>query len=102
MRLRKTEFKFSTVNNQHEIVMWNETGFETDSETCYTVASFKRTSEGYDMVTVGDRFFKTEDNFLVAKHAIRFLQELFDITNNDDGNIDPKLGTSRSYANGHR
>jgi len=84
MRLRQTEFRYSTKNQKHEIVMYHEVSpGQIDPETCYTVAQFIRTNEGFDMVTVGGRFFKTRDNFIVAKHAIAFLYDLFDITNGD-------------------
>ncbi len=33
--------------------------------------------EGYDMRTVGDRFFQDHDAWIVAKHAMEFLEDCF-------------------------
>ena len=74
MRSGKIEFRWSKINQLHELVEWHE------SDTCYAIAFFRKDSEGYDMKTVGSRFFEApkEDAWLVAKHAMSFLNAMFD------------------------
>lgn len=44
----------------------------------YVIAFFRKGREGYDMDTVGDRFFMDEDAFEVGKLAMEYLQKLFE------------------------
>ena len=75
MRFRKVEFRFSKYNNKYELVSWYE---NTDGgENCYTIAFFDKGKEGYDMRTIGNRFFEDKDAWVVAKHAIEFLNAIF-------------------------
>jgi hypothetical protein len=41
------------------------------------IALFDKTKEGWDMRTVGDRFFEDKDAWVVGKHAIEFLNAMF-------------------------
>jgi hypothetical protein len=50
-----------------------------EREYCYVVAFFDKGKDGYDMRTVGDRFFEDKDAFVVGKYAIEFLNETFEI-----------------------
>ena len=74
MRLDDIEFRRSS--GYFEIIKWQ-------GETCYTVAIFERKKEGYDMRTIGDRFFKDHNAWVVGKHAIQFLNDIFDIECDD-------------------
>jgi hypothetical protein len=77
MRFRKIEFRFSKYNNKYELVSWYE---NTDgSENCYVIAFFDQTKEGYDMRTIGTRFFEDKDAWVVGKFALGFLNEIFEI-----------------------
>jgi len=71
MRKGNIEFRWSDCDKTHELVKWQ-------GDTCYTVAFFQKHKEGYDMRTVGDRFFQDHDAWIVAKHAIVFLNDCFD------------------------
>ena len=75
MRFRNIEFRWSSINKKYELVKWytNDGG----GEYCYTIALFDETKEGYDMRTVGSRFFEDKDAFIVGKHAIQFLNAMF-------------------------
>ena len=75
MRFRDVEFRWCKINNKYELVKWNQPPHE---DTCYVLAFFDETKEGYDMRTVGDRFFEDKDAFIVGKHAIEFLNAMFD------------------------
>jgi len=74
MRFRDVEFRWSKFNNKYELVKWNQPPHDN---TCYVIAFFDETKEGYDMRTVGDRFFEDKDAFIVGKHAIEFLNAMF-------------------------
>ena len=71
MRLNDVEFRWSDTNKAHELVKW-------EGDTCYVIAFFRQGKEGYDMETVGERFFEDHDAWLVGRHAIRFLNEVFE------------------------
>ena len=75
MRFRKVEFRWSKYNNKYELVRWYEDSL--DKECCYVIAFFDEGKEGYDMRTVGDRFFEDKDAWIVGKHAIEFLNAMF-------------------------
>ena len=74
MRFRDTEFRWSKCNNKYELVKWYKDC--NQKELCYVLAFFDETKEGYDMRTVGDRFFEDKDAFIVGKHAIEFLNDI--------------------------
>ena len=60
MRFRNIEFRWSTYNKKHELVKWYKLkvdGCEEERNYCYVVAFFDKTNSGWDMRTVGDRFF---------------------------------------------
>ena len=81
MRFRNIEFRWSTYNKKHELVKWYKAevyGCE-ERNYCYVVAFFDKTNSGYDMRTVGDRFFEDKDAWVVGKHAIEFLNAIFEI-----------------------
>jgi len=71
MRKGNIEFKWDDTNNSHELVKFKD-------ELCYVVAFFTKGKEGYDMETVGERFFEDPDAWLVGKHAMAFLNECFE------------------------
>lgn len=73
MRKGQVEFRWSKSNNKHELVKW-----EANNKYCWVIAFFDKTKEGYDMRTVGDRFFADHDAWLVAKHAMNFLTDVFE------------------------
>jgi hypothetical protein len=51
---------------------------------CYVIALFDKTKEGYDMRTVGDRFFEDKEAFVVGKHAIEFLNAMFAVEKEEE------------------
>lgn len=75
MRFRKVEFRWSKFNNKYELVRWYEDTI--DKEMCYVIAFFDEGKEGYDMRTIGDRFFEDKDAWIVGKHALSFLNDMF-------------------------
>ena len=81
MRFRNVEFRWSKHNNKYELVKWNES---PNSDTCYVIAFFDRDKEGYDMRTVGDRFFQDKDAWIVGKYALGFLNAIFDIEQEEE------------------
>jgi len=76
MRFRNIEFRWSKCNNKYELVKWNES---PNSDTCYVIAFFDKDKEGYDMRTIGDRFFEDKDAWVVGKYGLEFLNEIFEI-----------------------
>ncbi len=40
---------------------------------------FNKHTEGYDMRTIGDRFFEDKDAWVVGKYGLEFLNEIFEI-----------------------
>jgi hypothetical protein len=86
MRFRDIEFRWSDLNSKYELVKWNtptEDSFFKDP-TCYVIAFFDKDKEGYDMRTVGDRFFEDKDAWVVGKYALGFLNEIFDIEQDEE------------------
>ena len=79
MRFRDVEFRWSVVNKKYELIKWYKAEIDgcEEREYCYTLAFFDETKEGYDMRTVGDRFFEDKDAWIVGKHAIEFLNAMF-------------------------
>ena len=78
MRFRNIEFRWNTYNKKHELVKWYKAEVDGCEERnyCYVVAFFDKTNSGYDMRTVGDRFFEDKDAWIVGKHAIQFLNDI--------------------------
>jgi len=70
MRRGNIEFRYSS--QKYELIKWEENG-----EGCYVIAFFDKGKEGYNMRTVGERFFEDHDAWLVGKHAIAFLEDVF-------------------------
>jgi hypothetical protein len=76
MRFRNIEFRWSTYNKKHELVKWYKV---EERNYCYVVALFDKDNEGYDMRTIGDRFFEDKDAWVVGKYALEFLNAIFEI-----------------------
>jgi len=85
MRFRKIEFRFSKYNNKYELVSWYE--YADGGENCYTIAFFDKNKEGYDMRTIGNRFFEDKDAWVVGKYALEFLNEIFEIEKKEEDNL---------------
>ena len=81
MRFRNIEFRWSKYNNKYELVKWNES---PNSDTCYVIAFFDKGKEGYDMRTIGDRFFEDKDAWVVGKYGLEFLNAIFDIEKQEE------------------
>jgi len=81
MRFRNIEFRWSKINNKYELVRW----YTHDSgDSCYVVAFFDKHKGGYDMRTVGDRFFEDKDAWVVGKYALEFLNAIFQIEQDEE------------------
>lgn len=76
MRFRNIEFRWSTYNKKHELIRWYKV---EERNYCYVIALFDKDNEGYNMRTIGDRFFEDKDAWVVGKHAIEFLNAIFEI-----------------------
>ena len=83
MRFRKIEFRWSTCNNKYELVKWYQSN-GSGQENCYVIAFFDKDKEGYDMRTIGDRFFEHKDAWVVGKYALEFLNAIFDIEKEEE------------------
>jgi len=82
MRLNNIELRWSEINNAYELVKWfDDSALGASQQTCFVIAFFEKTSEGYDMRTVGERFFEDHDAWSIGKRAIRFLNTKFDLEN---------------------
>ena len=72
--MRRNDIEFRHLKGRKpEIIAW-------EGETCFTLAWLKTDSEGYYIKTIGDRFTEhpdTEDVMIVAKYALRSLQNEF-------------------------
>ena len=75
MRFRDVEFRWCEFNKKYELVKWCT---DKNKEYCYVLAFFDEGKEGYDMRTIGSRFFEDKDAFIVGKYAIEFLNAMFD------------------------
>jgi hypothetical protein len=82
MRFRKIEFRFSKYNNKYELVSWYE--YADGGENCYTIAFFDNNKEGYDMRTIGNRFFEDKDAWVVGKYALEFLNAICKIEQDEE------------------
>jgi 5S rRNA maturation endonuclease (ribonuclease M5) len=76
MRFRNIEFRWSTYNKKHELVKWYKV---EERNYCYVIALFDKDNEGYNMRTISSRFFEDKDAWVVGKHAIEFLNAIFEI-----------------------
>ena len=78
MRFRDIEFRWSKINKKYELVKWYkaEVDGNEEREYCYVLAFFDATKDGYDMRTVGDRFFQDKDAWIVGKHGLAFLNDM--------------------------
>jgi hypothetical protein len=81
MRFRNIEFRWSTCNKKYELIRWYKAEVDgcEEREYCYVVAFFDKGKDGYDMRTVGDRFFEDKDAWVVGKYGLEFLNEIFEI-----------------------
>jgi len=77
MRFRDIEFRWRNCNNKYELVKWYKDF--NQKEFCYVVALFDKNKEGYDMRTIGDRFFEDKDAWVVGKYGLEFLNAIFEI-----------------------
>ena len=81
MRFRNIEFRWSKVNNKYELVKW----YTHDSgDSCYVVAFFNKSTEGYDKRTIGTRFFEDKDAWVVGKYGLEFLNAISAIQKEED------------------
>jgi hypothetical protein len=83
MRFRNIEFRWCELNEKYELVKWHRDN-GSQKEYCYVIAFFDKDKEGYDMRTIGDRFFEDKDAWVVAKSAMSFLQDTFEIEKQEE------------------
>jgi hypothetical protein len=90
MRFRNIEFRWSNCNKKYELVKWYKVevvltgdGYG-EKDYCCVIAFFDKTKEGYDLRTVGDRFFEDKDAFVVGKYGLEFLNAIFDIERDEE------------------
>jgi len=83
MRFRDIEFRWSKCNNKYELVRWCECP-TLKKEYCYTLALFDKGKEGYDMRTIGNRFFDDKDAWVVGKYGLEFLNAIFQIEQDEE------------------
>ena len=81
MRFRNVEFRWSKLNNKYELVKWQEC---EGKEYCYVIAFFDKDKECYNMRTIGDRFFEDKDAWVVGKYGLEFLNEVFEIEQQEE------------------
>jgi hypothetical protein len=86
MRFRNIEFRWSNCNKTYELIRWYKAKVDgcEERDYCYVIAFFDKDKEGYDLRTVGDRFFEDKDAWVVGKHAIEFLNAIFEIEKNEE------------------
>lgn len=77
MRFRNIEFRWSKCNQKYELVKWHRAA--NGEDYCYVIALFDKGKEGYDMRTIGDRFFEDKDTWVVGKYGLEFLNAIFEI-----------------------
>jgi len=78
------EFRYSNTNDRYELVEWHHRKIGAVLNYCLTIASFEKSSEGYDMATVGERYQRSlEDNHAVVialtKYAFATLSARFSL-----------------------
>lgn len=81
MRFRDIEFRWSNCNNKYELVKWYQ---NPNGKKCYVIAFFDKDKEGYDMRTIGDRFFEDKDAWVVGKYGLEFLNAIFQIEQDEE------------------
>ena len=86
MRFRNIEFRWSVVNKKYELIRWYRAEVDAceEREYCYVIAFFDKGKEGYDLRTVGDRFFEDKDAWVVGKYGLEFLNAIFDIEKEEE------------------
>jgi hypothetical protein len=84
MRFRDIEFRWSTFNNKYELVKWYRDDRHHEKEYCCVIAFFDKGKEGYDMRTIGNRFFDDKDAWVVGKYALEFLNAIFQIEKDEE------------------
>ena len=86
MRFRNIEFRWSNCNKTYELIRWYKAEVDgcEERDYCCVIAFFDKDKEGYDLRTVGYRFFEDKDAWVVGKHAIEFLNAIFEIEKNED------------------
>ena len=86
MRFRNVEFRWCKFNKKYELVKWQKSKIDgcEERDYCYVVAFFDKGKEGYDMRTVGDRFFEDKDAWVVGKSAMSFLRDTFEIEKQEE------------------
>jgi hypothetical protein len=86
MRFRNIEFRWSNCNKTYELIRWYKEKVDgcEERDYCCVIAFFDKDKEGYDLRTVGDRFFEDKDAWVVGKHAIEFLNAIFEIEKNEE------------------
>ena len=82
MRFRNVEFRWCKFNEKYELVKWYKNNI--GGINCYTLALFEKGKEGWDMRTIGDRFFEDKDAWVVGKSAMSFLQDTFQIEKDEE------------------
>jgi hypothetical protein len=82
MRFRNIEFRWCKVNNKYELVKWYKDYNQKDY--CCVIAFFDKDKEGYDMRTIGNRFFEDTDAWVVGKYALEFLNAIFQIEQDEE------------------
>ena len=82
MRFRTIEFRWSKHNDKYELVKWYHNNC-SGKEDCYVIAFFDKDKEGYNMRTIGNRFFEDKDAWVVGKYALEFLNAIFILEQND-------------------
>jgi len=72
MRKGNIGLRWGAINQKYELVKyWG------DSEHHHVVAFFEKHKEGYDLRTIGERFFEDHDAWVVGKHALAFLNAIY-------------------------
>jgi hypothetical protein len=82
MRFRNVEFRWCKFNEKYELVNWYKDC--NHKEFCCVVAFFDKDKEGYNMRTISSRFFEDKDAWVVAKSAMSFLQDTFEIEKQEE------------------
>ncbi len=81
MKINDIEFRWSNCNNKYEHVKWYQ---NPNGKNCYVIAFFDKGKEGYDMRTIGDRFFEDKDAWVVGKYGLEFLNAIFEIEQQEE------------------
>jgi hypothetical protein len=82
MKFRNIEFRWSDLNKKYELVSWWKDC--NHKEHCCVVAFFDKDKEGYNLRTIGDRFFEDKDAWVVGKYALEFLNAIFQIEKDEE------------------